>query len=74
MGVISEPAMGDTVYYCWFTQKARDLGWKGEVAGRFLTFAEVVATLSARAAIIAAANHHAPQPEVCVLDVSCLEG
>jgi hypothetical protein len=54
-------------------QKARRKGWKDTGSGRFLSFAEVVLRLSARAALIAGSHEDSPQPEVCVLDVSsCL--
>jgi hypothetical protein len=51
-------------------QNARQRGWKDTSSGVFLSFPEVVARLSARAALIAGAHHDAPQPEVSVLDVS----
>jgi hypothetical protein len=54
-------------------QNARPKGWKDTSSGVFLSFSEVVARLSARAALIAGAHHDSPQPEVGVLDVSsCL--
>ena len=54
-------------------QKARPRGWKDPSSGAFLSFSEVVNRLLARAALIAGAHDDAPQPEVCVLDVSnCL--
>jgi hypothetical protein len=51
-------------------QKARPKGWKDTARGVFLSFNDVVARLSARAARIAGAHHDSPQPEVCALDVS----
>lgn len=51
-------------------QKTRRKGWKDKSSGVFLSFPDVVARLSERAAIIASAHHDSPQPEVCVLDVS----
>jgi hypothetical protein len=53
-------------------QKSRPKGWEDTTTGNYLSFAEVLARLSARAAVIAGAHHDAPQPEVCVLDVSNL--
>ena len=54
-------------------QKPRAKGWEDTATGVFLSFEEVVARLSARAAVIAGSHHDAPQPEVAVLDVSsCL--
>jgi hypothetical protein len=54
-------------------RKPRAKGWEDTVTGVFLSFEEVVARLSARAAVIAGSHHDAPQPEVAVLDVSsCL--
>jgi hypothetical protein len=54
-------------------QNARPKGWKDTTTGAFLAFSEVVARLSARAALIAGTQPDSPQPEVCVLDVSsCL--
>jgi hypothetical protein len=41
--------------------------------GNYLSFVEVLARLSARAAGIAGASHDSPQPEVAVLDVSNCE-
>ena len=61
--------MGDTVSLL-VHQKGRAKGWHDETTGKFLSFAEVAARLSARAADIAGAHHDSPQPEVCVLDVS----
>ena len=51
-------------------QSARLKGWKDTSSGVFLSFSEVVARLSARAALIAGTHSDSPQPEVCVLDVS----
>jgi len=54
-------------------QNSRPKGWKDTSSGVFLSFSEVVARLSERAALIAGAHEDSPQPEVCVLDVSsCL--
>jgi hypothetical protein len=54
-------------------QKARPKGWEDKGSGVFLSFPEVVARLSARAAFIAGAHNDSPQSEVGVLDVSsCL--
>ena len=53
-------------------QRPREKGWEDTASGKFLSFPEVVAGLSARAAAIAASAHDAPQAEVCVLDVSGL--
>jgi hypothetical protein len=54
-------------------QNLRPKGWKDKGSGSSLSFPEVVARLSAQAALIAGAHDDAPQPEVCVLDVSsCL--
>jgi hypothetical protein len=54
-------------------QDARRKGWEDTTTATYLSFAEVVARLSARAAVIAGAHHDSPQPEVCVLDVSRLQ-
>ncbi|MDQ2899832.1 MAG: hypothetical protein M3Y07_08530, partial [Acidobacteriota bacterium] len=51
-------------------QHARAKGWEETATGNYLSFAEVVARLSARAAAIAGTDHDSPQPEVAVLDVS----
>lgn len=51
-------------------QKARRKGWKDANTGRFLTFEEVLAHLSAKAALVSSASIDAPQPEVCAIDVS----
>jgi hypothetical protein len=51
-------------------QGARAKGWKDLSTGAFLSFTEVMARLSARAAIIAGAHHDSPKPEIGVLDVS----
>jgi hypothetical protein len=54
-------------------QNARARGWKDNSSGAFLSFPQVVARLSERAALIAGARYDAPQSEVCALDVSsCL--
>jgi len=53
-------------------QQGRPKGWEDSVTGKYLSFAEIFARLSARAAAISAAYHDSPQPEVCVLDVSDL--
>ncbi len=50
-------------------QNARPKGWE-DTGGNYLSFAEVVARLSARAAVIAGTDHDSPQPDVAVLDVS----
>jgi hypothetical protein len=50
-------------------QRARRRGWK-TTSGTYLSFAEVVARLCARAFAIAGGHHDSPQTEVCVLDVS----
>jgi hypothetical protein len=51
-------------------QHARAKGWEDTTTGNYLSFAEVVTRLSARAAVIAGTDHDSPQPEVAVLDVS----
>lgn len=51
-------------------QHARAKGWEDTTTGNYLSFADVVARLSARAAVIAGTDHDSPQPEVAVLDVS----
>jgi hypothetical protein len=51
-------------------RRARPKGWEDKSTGNYLSFAEVVARLSARAAIISGTGHNSPQPEVTVLDVS----
>ena len=51
-------------------QRARPKGWEDTTTGNYLSFAEVVTRLSARAAEIAGTDHDSPQPEVAVLDVS----
>ena len=51
-------------------QKPRVKCWEVAASGAFLSFEEVVAGLSAKAALIAGSHHDAPQPEVAVLDVS----
>jgi hypothetical protein len=51
-------------------QHARAKGWKDTATGKYLSFAEVSARLSVRAAVIAGTDHESPQPEVAVLDVS----
>ena len=48
----------------------RPNGWLDKTTGNYLSFTQVVARLSARAAVIAGTNHDSPQPEVAVLDVS----
>ena len=54
-------------------QEARAKGWEDTATGVFLSLPEVVARLSARAAVIAGSHNDAPQPEVSVVDVSgCL--
>ncbi len=50
-------------------QKARLRGWR-DTAGNYLTFAEVVDRLRARALAISGESHSSPQPVVAVLDVS----
>ena len=49
-------------------QKARS--WKDTTTGKLLTFHDVIARLSSRAAIIAGQGYDAPQPEVAWFDVS----
>jgi hypothetical protein len=51
-------------------QNPRRKRWKDSSTGVWLSFAEVVARLSAQAALIAGAGQDCPQPEVCALDVS----
>lgn len=51
-------------------QKARRKGWEDKNSGTFMHFPEVVARLTAQAALIAGAHDDSPQPEVAVLDVS----
>jgi hypothetical protein len=51
-------------------QNARPVGWEDRANGVFLTFAEVVARLRARASEISGKSHDAPQPEIAVLDVA----
>jgi hypothetical protein len=51
-------------------QKAREKGWGDTSTGGYLSFAEVVARLSARAAAIAGTDHDSPRAEVAVLDAS----
>jgi hypothetical protein len=51
-------------------QKSRVVGWEDKMAGKYLSFTEVVGRLRARALAISGENHNAPQPEVAVLDVS----
>jgi len=53
-------------------QQGRPKGLGDTTTGNYLPFPEVVALLSARAAVIAGAHRDSPQPEVCVLDVSRL--
>jgi hypothetical protein len=48
----------------------RQKKWANTTTENYLTFAEVVAHLSERAAQIAGAHHDSPQPEICMLDVS----
>lgn len=45
------------------------MGWEDKLAGKYLSFAEVVDRLRARALAISGENHNSPQPEVAVLDV-----
>jgi hypothetical protein len=51
-------------------QQARAKGWEDTSTGSYLSFAQVVAHLSERAAAIAGSHQDAFQPEVCDLDVS----
>jgi hypothetical protein len=51
-------------------QKGRPMGWEdNKLTGKYLSFAEVVDRLRARALAISGENHNSPQPEVAVLDV-----
>lgn len=51
-------------------KEGRPTGWEDTTTGKYLSFAEVVARLSARTAFIAGTDHDSPQSEVVVLDVS----
>jgi len=51
-------------------QRARTIGWEGQAAGGYLSFAQVVERLRARALAISGESYDSPQPEVAVLDVS----
>jgi hypothetical protein len=54
-------------------QKGRPMGWEdNKSAGKYLSFAEVVGRLRARALAISGESHNSPQPEVTVLDVSAV--
>ena len=54
-------------------QGGKPRGWKDKASGKNLSFQEVVERLSAKAAAIAGSGYDAPQPEVCVLDVSGIQ-
>lgn len=51
-------------------QEPRVKGWEDKAAGKYLSFRDVVERLRGRALAISGESHHAPQPEVAVLDVS----
>lgn len=51
-------------------QAGRPMGWEDKVAGKYLSFTEVVGRLRARALAISGESHNSPQPEVASIDVS----
>jgi hypothetical protein len=51
-------------------QESRSKGWKDKTIGKYLSFPEVVARLTMRAAAISGNGYDSPQPAVAILDVS----
>jgi len=53
-------------------RRARERGWELKGAKTYLTFEQVVARLKNMACEISAADPTGPQPEIVLLDVSCV--